>query len=71
MKDKGVAGKNEAARSCFPTFSRHKKMCSQKITSRDGKTRVKYAKTLEMINPHAAGLDLHKEKIWACASKSI
>jgi transposase len=43
-------------------------MCSQKVTSKDGKTRVKYAKTLEMINPHAAGLDLHKEKIWACAS---
>ena len=26
----------------------------------------RFCKNLEMLNPHAAGLDLHKEKIWVC-----
>ena len=26
----------------------------------------RYRKNLEMLNPNAAGLDLHKEEIWVC-----
>ena len=26
----------------------------------------RFRKNLEMLNPHAAGLDLHKEEIWSC-----
>ncbi|NCB66928.1 MAG: IS110 family transposase [Bacilli bacterium] len=29
---------------------------------------VKYEKGLQMINPHAGGLDLHQETIWACVA---
>ena len=27
---------------------------------------VRFSKKLEIINPHCAGLDLHKDTIWAC-----
>ncbi len=46
-------------------------MNKNKVTEKGKKTRVKYQKSLEMINPHAAGLDLHKEEIWACLLGSI
>ncbi len=39
-------------------------------TQKAEKATVRYGKRLEMVNPFAAGLDLHKEKIWGCISKS-
>jgi transposase len=39
-----------------------------KSKSRFKSETVRYEKSLSMINPHAAGLDLHREKIWACYS---
>lgn len=35
-------------------------------TPKPKKASLKYRKNLEMLNSHAAGLDLHKEKIWVC-----
>jgi hypothetical protein len=29
---------------------------------------AKYTKSLEIVNPYCAGLDIHKEKIWVCTS---
>lgn len=37
------------------------------ITPDRKKSTVKFTRKLEVIHPCAAGLDLHKEKIWACA----
>lgn len=43
------------------------------VKDRDGRgasnkdRRQKFKKSLEMVNEHSAGLDLHQEKIWACA----
>ena len=41
---------------------------STKLAPKKGKTSVRYQKSLEMISPRAAGLDLHTEMIWACRS---
>jgi hypothetical protein len=38
------------------------------MQSKNEKGNVKYERSLQMINPNAAGLDLHKEKIWVCIS---
>jgi len=35
------------------------------------KSSVKFSKGLQMVNPHAAGLDLHQEEIWACAGPFV
>lgn len=42
------------------------KMNKVKIVSTNEKN--KYEKSLAMVNPHAAGLDLHKETIWGCVA---
>ena len=39
---------------------------STKLAPKKRKANVQYQKSLEMINPYTAGLDLHKETIWAC-----
>ncbi len=37
------------------------------VSSKKNQT-VRYTKNLEVVNPHCAGLDIHKEKIWVCTS---
>jgi len=41
-------------------------MTKEKVIRKAEKSTVQYDKSLKMINPCAAGLDLHKETIWAC-----
>ena len=48
------------------TLFRHKKMNAVNAVSKSEKS--KYEKSLTMVNPHAAGLDLHKETIWGCVA---
>jgi len=65
---------NKEARKAFflskstSTAFRTKKM-SVKCNVPSGKNQAaKYTKSLEVVNPRCAGLDIHKEKIWACTS---
>ena len=43
-------------------------MSLQRDVSSEKNQTVRYTKRLEVVNPHCAGLDIHKEKIWVCTS---
>jgi transposase len=51
-----------------PTAFRTKKMSLKRDASSGKNQAVRYTKNLEVVNPHCAGLDIHKEKIWVCTS---
>jgi transposase len=51
-----------------PTAFRTKKMSLKRDASSEKNQTVRYTKRLEIVHPHCAGLDIHKEKIWVCTS---